>query len=198
MKVGPFGSDTTLRQIITNGLRFGEMPDVCAPQPLGKQRRKTEKEAQMLDSYDAMIGLQNLSGPTRRHRAPDMNRQRVGGSVWTHPDTKRLEGVLAHIESNVDVSLSLDELADIANLSVFQFARVFKRALGVSPHAYIIQTRVQHASRLLRESSLPICDIAYAVGFSSQSHMTTTLKKLTGQTPGQIRRILAQTAVPSS
>ena len=63
--------------------------------------------------------------------------------------------------------------------------RVFVRAVGVSPHRYVVQRRIERAKRLLRESELPVATIAVQTGFASQSHLATVLKRMVGMTPGQ-------------
>src|SRR5690606_34173170 len=73
------------------------------------------------------------------------------------------------IETNLDQTIRLDELAMLANLSEFHFHRMFRLSRGVAPHAWVIERRVDRA-RILLQSDRPIAEIAVACGFSSQSH----------------------------
>jgi AraC family transcriptional regulator len=69
----------------------------------------------------------------------------------------------------------------------YLLASLFKQAMGISPHQYVIQQRVEHAKLMLSKTDLAIADIALQVGFSSQSHLTQQFKRLTGMTPKQVR-----------
>lgn len=111
----------------------------------------------------------------------------------TRPDRGRalcrpsLERIVEKIDASLDDNIGLVELADIAGLSVFQFARAFKARTGQTPHQYVIERRIARAQDLLQRSEDTIADIAYAVGFSSQAHLTDVFKKRVGVTPGRYR-----------
>ena len=62
--------------------------------------------------------------------------------------------------------------------------RVFHHEVGLPPHAYLASIRVRRAQDLLAAGA-PIVDVAYATGFSSQSHLTNTFKRFIGVTPNQ-------------
>jgi AraC-like DNA-binding protein len=83
--------------------------------------------------------------------------------------------------------VSLHALAALAGVSPFHLAREFKRASGLAPHQYVIQTRIHHAARLLA-GGLAISDVAATVGFADQSHLTTHFKRHVGVTPATWRR----------
>jgi AraC family transcriptional regulator len=83
--------------------------------------------------------------------------------------------------------LSLAELAAVINISATYFASLFKQAMGITPHQYVIQQRVERAKLMLSKTDLAIADIALQVGFSSQSHLTQQFKRFTGVTPKQVR-----------
>jgi AraC family transcriptional regulator len=97
--------------------------------------------------------------------------------------------VAEYIDTHLDNGLSLEQMAQLTGYSAFHFARLFKTATGRSPHQYVIERRVARAQELLRHSKLPKADIAYEVGFSSQSHFVTAFKKAVGVTPGVYRGI---------
>ncbi|MBD3887338.1 helix-turn-helix transcriptional regulator [Phormidium tenue FACHB-886] len=99
----------------------------------------------------------------------------------------QLQQVLDYIHTHLDRDLSLTELAETLNLSPTYFATVFKQAIEVSPHQYVIQQRVEQAKLMLSKTDLAIADIALQIGFSSQSHLNQQFKRLTGMTPKQIR-----------
>jgi AraC family transcriptional regulator len=103
--------------------------------------------------------------------------------------TPALALVLDYVEANHDRPTALADLAAVAGLSVFHFARVFKQSAGESPHVFVLRRRIERAKRLLSQSRLPLREIAPACGFSSQSHLTARFRKLTGVTPRGYRRI---------
>ena len=99
----------------------------------------------------------------------------------------QLQQVLDYIHTHLDRDLSLTELAEAIDISPTYFASLFKQAMGVSPHQYVIGQRVEGAKTMLSKTDLAIADIALQVGFSSQSHLTQQFKRLTSLTPKQIR-----------
>jgi AraC family transcriptional regulator len=99
----------------------------------------------------------------------------------------QVQQAIDYIHTHLDRDLSLAEIADVVNISPTYFASLFKRAMGISPHQYVIQQRVERAQVMLTKTDLAIADIALQVGFSSQSHLTQQFKRLTGMTPKQVR-----------
>ena len=83
--------------------------------------------------------------------------------------------------------LPLEELATAASLSVRQFARSFKATTGQTPHRYLMQLRLEQATRLLRTGSVPIAEVATRCGFAHQEHLTRTMRAQLGTTPGALR-----------
>lgn len=96
-----------------------------------------------------------------------------------------LRRVREHIESQLDQGLSLADLAAVAGLSPFHFARGFKRSTGQSPHGYVLHRRIARAMQLIGSRDLSLADVALACGFGSQSHFTARFRATTGLTPGQ-------------
>ena len=99
----------------------------------------------------------------------------------------RIHRVIDYIDSNLDGDLSLSAMSKEAALSSYHFCRSFKASVGCSPHSFVMQRRIDRAKQLLAHNRLTLAQIAYACGFSSQSHMTTKFKKHVGVTPGQYR-----------
>lgn len=85
-------------------------------------------------------------------------------------------------------AISLDQLADLAQLPPMKLLRSFRRVTGLPPHAYQVQLRVQQAKRLLA-AGLPIAQVAAETGFADQSHLNRHFKRLVGVTPGQYIRL---------
>jgi AraC family transcriptional regulator len=100
----------------------------------------------------------------------------------------RLRAVVEYIEGHLAAGLTLEQLAAVARLSPYHFARQFKRATGLPPHQYVILRRVERAKQLLQAGTdLSLADIAVNAGFWDQSQFTHHFKRLVGVTPGQFR-----------
>jgi AraC-like DNA-binding protein len=95
--------------------------------------------------------------------------------------------VREHVEAHLSESMDLAELAAIAGLSVYHFARAFKQSAGVTPHHYLVRRRIERAQDMLARSELPLSGIALATGFSDQSHLARHFRQMLGMTPGQFR-----------
>lgn len=100
---------------------------------------------------------------------------------------QQVKRVLEYIEYHLDHNLSLAELAQQSGLSPFHFARRFRQTTGESPHQYVVNRRLETAQRLLKETDLPVSQIALMTGFASQSHFTQTFTRRLGQPPRQFR-----------
>jgi transcriptional regulator GlxA family with amidase domain len=78
-------------------------------------------------------------------------------------------------------------LAEVSGVSAAHFARSFKAAFGAPPHRYLLTRRVERASALLRDTSLPITEIAFATGWESIGTFGRTFRDVTGESPGEFR-----------
>lgn len=101
----------------------------------------------------------------------------------------RLMRVLDYIDANFQRPVSLDELSQVAGLSRIRFGAQFRQTMGATPYAFILQRRIAYSQHLLRESVIPLAEIALMAGFSSQAHFTTIFSRMTGMPPGQWRRV---------
>ena len=97
---------------------------------------------------------------------------------------QRLDG---HIRSHLARRITVAELAQVACLSPSHFHAQFKDCLGLTPHQYLLKTRLDRAARLLRESDQTLVRIAEECGFSSQSALTTAMRRYLGLTPRRLR-----------
>lgn len=100
---------------------------------------------------------------------------------------RSLARVLDFIDDRLADDLSLAELAAVENLSPMHFARQFRRAVGLSPHQYVVRCRIARAQALLSLTRHRLSEIALAVGFSNQSHMTALFSRNLGITPLRYR-----------
>jgi AraC-like DNA-binding protein/PAS domain-containing protein len=95
--------------------------------------------------------------------------------------------VREYVDAHLGESMDLAELAAIAGLSVFHFARQFKQSAGVTPHHYLVQRRVERAQDMLARTDLALSEIALAAGFSDQSHLARHFRQMLGTTPREFR-----------
>jgi AraC-like DNA-binding protein len=99
----------------------------------------------------------------------------------------RASRICEYINTRLGQSISLEEMAEVAELSVHHFARAFKQTVGMPPHSYVLQRRIEYAQEMLRNTRLPLSEIALSVGFSDQSHLARHFRKITGVSPGSVR-----------
>jgi AraC family transcriptional regulator len=102
-------------------------------------------------------------------------------------DHARLRRALDHIADNLDEEITLYQLAQVAGVSVFHFARMFTRAMGVSPSRYVSRLRLEKAMAEIAAGKLSLAEIALRAGFSSQASFTRAFFRGTGLTPGEYR-----------
>jgi len=95
--------------------------------------------------------------------------------------------VREYVEVHLSESINLAMLAGVAGLSMHHFAREFKQSAGITPHHYLTQKRVERAQQMLAQTDLPLSDIAYATGFSDQSHLARHFRHMVGTTPREFR-----------
>jgi len=119
----------------------------------------------------------------RHYTAAGAGAQRFTGGL----SGKKLQQVTTLIAENYEGDLSLADLARVAGMSTFHFAREFKRTTGTTPHQYLIKFRVERAKALLAGSEIPLVEVSSRSGFSHQSHFTRLFRRLTGTTPQSYR-----------
>jgi AraC family transcriptional regulator len=100
---------------------------------------------------------------------------------------RQLVQVLDYINDHLEQEIKLANLAALLDMSQFHFGHLFKQSIGISPHQYLLQQRVERAKQLLRNSDRSIMDIAFLCGFNSHSHLSKQFRQLTGVTPKTYR-----------
>lgn len=96
--------------------------------------------------------------------------------------------LLRLIDERLAERLRVQDLAREACLSPFHFARMFKQATGLAPHAYLTARRLERARELLVLDGLSLAEVARRCGFSTQAHFCSVFRAHTGVTPGAYRR----------
>jgi AraC family transcriptional regulator len=96
---------------------------------------------------------------------------------------RQLLQVSEYINEHLDRDIKLANLAELIGISQFHFSRLFKQSMGISPHQYLLQQRLERAKQLLKQTQLSIVEVALQCGFSSHSHLTKQFRQMTGMTP---------------
>jgi AraC family transcriptional regulator len=105
----------------------------------------------------------------------------------TARDRRRATAAALWLHENCDQEISLDVAAKEAGLSPFHFLRQFSQVLGVTPHQYLVRSRLRRAARLLSQDHRSITDIAGDVGFADLSNFVRTFHRAAGMSPRQYR-----------
>jgi AraC family transcriptional regulator len=133
----------------------------------------------MVDSLSCQLAVQIL-----RNHAHVLFRQSGGPDGLTFEQDRTVRD---YVHEHLAETISLDDLAAVAGLSRFHFARKFRATIGTAPHAYVLQQRVERARVLLQRTGTPIPEVAASCGFADQPHLTREFKKRVGVTPGRYR-----------
>lgn len=99
-----------------------------------------------------------------------------------------LRDIVNYIDRNLDRRITPARLSAMAGLGPAQFTRLFKRSTNVTLHQYIILQRIERARNLLRDTDMPIIEIAQECGFADQVHLTRFFNRINGTSPASFRR----------
>jgi len=133
------------------------------------------------------------SNPTNLHTRPRLDSIQTPLKLAPAPQAHgglsagAMRRVREYMEVHSGESIDLSMLAGVAGLSVHHFARQFKQSIGVTPHHYLTQKRVERAQEMLAQTDLSLSEIAYAAGFSDQSHLARHFRHMLGTTPREFR-----------
>lgn len=100
---------------------------------------------------------------------------------------RQLLQVTDFINDRLVDDIKLSDLAQLLGVSPFHFSRLFKQSMGITPHQYLLQQRLERAKQLLKQTELSVMEIAMLCGFSSHSHLGKCLRQHTGMTPKSFR-----------
>ena len=192
----------TLRQMVNaeRGQARGAVPGTVTllqAQPQIAAMLSLIRRLMLVDEAEARYELQLLvklmlievarSSARRMQGLPVIGRQKL--------TRRQVTAIDRYIDRNLEASLQLADLAQVVGMSRYHFLRCFKRATGFSPLQYVLTRRLERARELLASGAGGIAEVAYATGFSSQSHLNAMFKRQFGVTPGRYRRSSRQAAV---
>jgi AraC family transcriptional regulator len=120
--------------------------------------------------------VETVTGRKRRVPAqrPADRRRAVEAALW--------------IEAHAHEPIGLESAANEVRLSAFHFLRLFRDVLGVTPHQYLVRSRLRRAARLLTDDDRSITDVAFDVGFGDLSNFVRTFHRAAGVSPRGFRR----------
>jgi AraC-like DNA-binding protein len=150
--------------------------DVALAASLLRLHRKLDRDADTLNIENDLADVFAHLG--ERHVSEPRNKPAI------RDERNKILRVKDYLHRNYWKNISVEDLTEIAQLSRFHLMRTFRRDVGLSPHAYLTQIRVEAAKKLLSEGA-SIVNVASDIGFTDQSHFTRHFKRMTGVTPGQ-------------
>jgi AraC-like DNA-binding protein len=106
----------------------------------------------------------------------------------TARDRRRAVETALWIDAHSHRQIDLEDAADQAGLSPFHFLRLFSSVLGVSPHQYLLRSRLRHAARRLADDTSPVTAVAFDVGFGDLSNFVRTFHRAAGVSPLRFRQ----------
>jgi len=131
--------------------------------------------AQLIDLFRTCIGHTGAANTIERSRTEAPLPRHV------------LRQVFRFVHDHLDTKLKWEDIALEVDMHPFAFGRRFKVSTGLTVHQYVIRCRLRHAMKLLVHSRLKLAEIAFEVGFSCQSHMTSLFRQHLGTTPKAFR-----------
>jgi AraC family transcriptional regulator len=102
----------------------------------------------------------------------------------------RLHKIEDHVRAHLAEGISIETLAELAELSPFHFSRVFKQTTGITPLQFVIRERMLQAQQLIRETPRSLIEIGLEVGYTSPSHFAQVFRRTVGMAPTQFRNAL--------
>lgn len=176
-----YGSDTSAAELVPRFAMSDPLLEQLSIAVVSALRDGTSEDGLYIDAIAHMMAAHLARNHSTRSRPPRI--------MATKPITgSKMRRLVDYIEDNLDGDLSLHALAAQVGMSPLYLARAFRVAIGQSPHQYILSRRIERARELLRNTDLPVVDIAIAVGFSSQSHLAHWFVRQIGVSPGAYRR----------
>jgi len=109
-------------------------------------------------------------------------------STTTTLDRRRAVEAALWLDAHAAAPVGLEDAAREAGLSPFHFLRLFSKVLGVTPHQYLVRSRLRHAARLLAGDARSITDVAFDAGFADLSNFVRTFRRAAGVSPRGFRR----------
>ena len=144
--------------------------------------------------FNQLIELSQKNSPIFRRVLPGCLLQLIAyftttaeEKITTNRSSFIVEKTLAYIRKNISNNIDFEDLAESFNLSYSRYRSIFKELTGLAPNQFLINERIECAKRLLKNTDLPVSQIAYTSGFQSPQYFTRIFLQKTGHTPTRER-----------
>ncbi|MGB6296293.1 MAG: AraC family transcriptional regulator [Rivularia sp. (in: cyanobacteria)] len=165
------------------------IPNFATPDPLVLQIGLAIKNALQNNPSGSRLYAETMANALSVHLLQHYSARKPQIKQYSNGLSKRqLNIIIEYIQNHLDRDLGLKELAFLLHMSPHYFCSLFKQSMRMTPHQYVIQTRVNRAKELLLKGKYTIAQVALMVGFANQSHLNRHFKKLIGVTPGKINK----------
>ena len=161
--------------------RDRELADICR-----RLCRKLDPLAGADRLHIESLAIEIASSLLREYSAGSLRPQILPSGGLPRGSARR---VIEYIEANLGTLMTIRDLAAVTELSPHHFLRMFKETVGVTPHQYVLERRLDRARELLQRRTMKLAEIGLHVGFGSQSHFTTAFHRAFGVTPAKFGRI---------
>jgi AraC family transcriptional regulator len=155
---------------------FALLADILREASAAFERESSEARAYVARASDLLDAVQ------RAHGVDGPACCGAGLAPW------QLRRVVRHVESSLENSIPIEDLAGLVRLSLGHFSKAFRQSVGVSPHNYVIERRIERAKRLMLTTDQALCEVSIACGLSDQAHLSRLFRRCTGRTPNAWRR----------
>jgi AraC family transcriptional regulator len=176
-----YGCDTSAAELVPRFAMVDPLLEQLAVAITNALRDGTAEDGLYIDAIAQMMAVHLARTHSSRSRPARILPERAISG-------RKMRRLIEFIEENLDGDLSLDGMAREVEISPLYLARAFKAAVGQSPHQYVLARRIERAKELLRNTELPIVDVALSAGFSSQSHLSHWFLRNVGVSPAAYRR----------
>jgi AraC-like DNA-binding protein len=136
-----------------------------------------------MEALRLAIAVRQFGLPPAGERSTKVDQVSVRGRHVQALQKWRLKRVVGYIDASMSSKITSRDLAAVAGLSRMHFASQFRAATGLRPHEFLLKRRIRRAEELMRDTTMTIMEIAFAVGFQTQAHFTTVFKRFAGSTP---------------
>ena len=187
LQIEPAFFDQGIRQITRSGtfelVERVDLEDAQIARLLESIRADVEAGSPAGPLFGQSIGMALSAHIARRYASIRVDLESYSGGL----SRSVLNRVREYIDVHLADSLELDELAKVAGLNLYHFAKAFKQSTGKSPHQYVLGKRVERAKRFLRDPRSTVLEASAQTGFVDQSHFSKVFRRLVGVSPSQFR-----------